>query len=102
MPSAFYEIVELHNGDIVLQRSEDAGDPLVCIRFSAESLAYLGTAKFEVAKAMIEAGMDATSEIMALQEEQDHASFNVEKFNQDEFDEEFGEEFSESEKMLLH
>lgn len=84
MPSSFYEILELSNGDVVLQRSEGVGEPLVCIRFSAESLAYLGAARFEVAKAMIEAGMDAASELA----EHHH--------------EEFDEELSTSEKLMLH
>lgn len=84
MPSSFYEILELANGDVVLQRSEDAGEPLVCIRFSAESLAYLGEARFEVAKAMIEAGMDAASELAAYHHE------------------EFGDELAPTEKMMLH
>lgn len=53
--------------------------------FSAESLAYLGAAKFEVAKAMIEAGMDAASELG----EYAHDELDV-------------EEFSESEKLMLH
>lgn len=62
MPS-LYEIHELSNGDIVLQKADESGQPLVSIRFSAESMAFLGDAKFEVAKAMIEAGMDAASEL---------------------------------------
>lgn len=68
MPSSIYEIVELSNGDVVLQRTDDENSPLVSIRFSAESLAYLGEARFEVAKAMIEAGMDAVSDLMAINE----------------------------------
>jgi hypothetical protein len=61
--SSFYEIRELPDGDVVLLRSDDEGEPLVKIRFSAESLAFLGESRFEIAKAMIEAGMDAASEL---------------------------------------
>jgi len=62
--SSFYEIVELANGDVTLQRAdEDTTEPLVTIRFSEESQAFLGEAKFSVAKAMIEAGMDAAGEV---------------------------------------
>ncbi len=69
MSSFLYEILELPNGDVVLQRVDDpAGEPLVSIRFSAESLAYLGEARFDVAKAMIEAGMDAAQELADQQE----------------------------------
>ncbi|RYG19311.1 MAG: hypothetical protein EOO07_07090 [Chitinophagaceae bacterium] len=65
--SSFYEILELPSGDIVLKRGdeENAGEPLVTIRFSTESLAFLGAGRFEVAKAMIQAGMEAASELAA-------------------------------------
>lgn len=66
--STLYEIVELENGDIALQRVDDAGEPLVRIRFSEESLYFLNDARFEVAKAMIEAGLDAASDIQDQQE----------------------------------
>lgn len=68
MSSSVYEIVELDNGDIVLRRADDENaEPLVQIRFSEESLLYMGDAKFAVAKAMIEAGMDAASDQSADQ-----------------------------------
>ena len=68
--SSFYEIVELANGDVTLQRSDDeAEQPLVTIRFSDESLAFLGDAKFNVAKAMIEAGMEAAGDLADQQAE---------------------------------
>lgn len=38
MPSSFYEILEMPNGDVVLQRSDDAGEPLVCILFRLNRL----------------------------------------------------------------
>ena len=63
MPSTLYEIVELPNGDVVLQRTDDAAEPLVCIRFSADSLSFMREGKFDVAKAMIEAGMEAAGEL---------------------------------------
>jgi hypothetical protein len=60
---SLYEIVELSNGDVVLRRVDDeSSEPLVRIQFSEESLNYLGESKFEVAKSMIEAGMDAANE----------------------------------------
>jgi hypothetical protein len=63
--SSFYEIHELSTGEIILKRSDEEGnsEPLVTIRFSAESLGFLGDARFKVAKAMIEAGMEAASEL---------------------------------------
>lgn len=63
MSSSLFEIVELSNGEVVLRHADSAqAEPLVRISFSQESLQYLGEAKFAVAKAMIEAGMDAASE----------------------------------------
>lgn len=62
--SAFYEIVEMEDGDIALLNSSNKDDePLVRIRFSLESNEYLGAARFEVARAMIEAGLDAVADL---------------------------------------
>lgn len=64
MSSPLYEIVELANGDVVLQRAdEEEGAPLVSIRFSAETLSYMQEGTFDVAKAMIEAGMEAAGDL---------------------------------------
>lgn len=65
MSSSFYEILELSSGEIVLKRSGEEGsnEPLVTLKFSPESIAFLGAGRFEVAKAMIEAGMEAASEL---------------------------------------
>lgn len=61
--SGFYEILELENGDIALLKSGGKDEePLVRVRFSAESNEYLGAARFEVAKAMIEAGLDVVAD----------------------------------------
>ncbi len=63
--SAFYEIVEMEDGDIALLKSNSKGEeePLVRIRFSPESNEYLGAARFEVARVMIEAGLDAVADL---------------------------------------
>lgn len=66
--STLYEIVEMPNGEIALKRAdevdEDSGlEPLVSIRFSDESLFFLNEAKLEVAKAMIEAGLQAAGDL---------------------------------------
>jgi hypothetical protein len=65
MSSSFYEIIELSSGEIVLKRSgdENSPEPLVTLKFSEESIAFLGAGRFEVAKAMIEAGMEAASDL---------------------------------------
>ena len=68
--SSFYEIVELINGDVALARTDDEkNEPLLTIRFSQESLAFLGEEKFIVAKAMIEAGMEVAGDIADQQAE---------------------------------
>jgi hypothetical protein len=59
--SSFLEIVELPNGDIVLQRSDEDAEPLVVIQFSEESRVYLMDGTLEVARAMIQAGIEAAA-----------------------------------------
>jgi len=59
MPTAFYEIVLLPDGDFALQRTDDDAEPLVRIRFSEEARGFLGEAGIEVAQAMIDAGIEA-------------------------------------------
>ena len=87
--SSFYEIIELINGDVALARADDEkNEPLVTIRFSDESLAFLGEEKFMVAKAMIEAGMEAAGEI---------ADQQAERMLDD-----LLEETGDSEKLMLH
>lgn len=71
MDTSLLEIVELANGDIVLQRADDDsndGEPLINIRFSEESKSYMPDMRLEVAKAMIQAGIQAFSEIASDQE----------------------------------
>jgi hypothetical protein len=65
MPSPFYEIVELPSGEIALKRGgdENNSEPLVTLKFSEESIGFLGAARFDIAKIMIEAGIDAANEL---------------------------------------
>lgn len=87
--SSFYEIIELINGDVALARADDENnEPLVTIRFSQESLAFLGEEKFNVAKAMIEAGMEAAGDIADQQAES--------------MLEDLADELSDTEKLMLH
>ncbi|SMF31189.1 hypothetical protein SAMN02745866_02047 [Alteromonadaceae bacterium Bs31] len=69
--SDLYEIAELDDGEIVLQRADEKGEPLVRIKFSEESLFFLNDAKYDVAKAMIEAGLDAAHDLNGELEEAD-------------------------------
>lgn len=87
--SSFYEIIELINGDVALARADDENnEPLVTIRFSQESLAFLGEEKFNVAKAMIEAGMEVAGDIADQQAES--------------ILEDLADEFTSTEKLMLH
>jgi hypothetical protein len=55
------EIVDRGNGEIIVQRADDDSEPLVTIRFSDEARAYMMDNGLEVAKAMIQAGMQAAA-----------------------------------------
>ena len=68
MSASLLEIVDLGDGEIVLQRADDDSEPLVIIRFSEESRLYLMDNGLEVAKAMIQAGIQAAA-VMAEQVE---------------------------------
>jgi len=68
MSSSLYEIVELADGQVGLRRAGEDGEPLVTIAFSSDALAYIQDAKLEVVKAMIEAGLEVTSELLESQE----------------------------------
>ncbi|MEM1153668.1 MAG: hypothetical protein AAGI44_05975 [Pseudomonadota bacterium] len=72
MSASLLEIVDLGDGEIVLQRADDDSEPLVTIRFSDESRIYLMDNGLEVAKAMIQAGIQAAAAI-AEQGEQEAA-----------------------------
>ncbi len=70
--STLYEIVELANGDIALQKEGDAKAeansgskraPLVTMRFSTDLVRFLRTAKMDVAKVMIEAGLERVANL---------------------------------------
>lgn len=63
MPSAFLEIVQLASGEIVLRNSDGEGEPLVNIRFSEAAKDYIGNSDVDIAKVMIQAGIQAAAHI---------------------------------------
>lgn len=63
MSASLLEIVDLGDGEIALQRADDDSEPLVVISFSEESRVYLMDNGLEVAKAMIQAGIQAAAVI---------------------------------------
>ncbi|WP_444931443.1 hypothetical protein ACJJIF_06605 [Microbulbifer sp. SSSA002] len=67
MSSETFEIIELANGDVALRRAGHKEDPLVSISFSAESLQFLQKHKVAVARAMLEAGIEAVQNLDDLE-----------------------------------
>jgi hypothetical protein len=65
--ASFLEIVELANGDIVLQRADGDGEPIVNISFSDETKAYMPEGRMDIARAMIHAGIQAVAEMSGAQ-----------------------------------
>ncbi|WP_263141757.1 hypothetical protein [Pseudomonas sp. RIT-PI-AD] len=56
MPTSFLEIVELPDGRIILRRAEDE-EVLVTLDFSSDAKAFLQGHHVEVAKAMLNVGV---------------------------------------------
>lgn len=75
MPSSLYEIVMLPSGEVVLQRANEEGDPLIRINFSDEAKFYLNDTAMDIAKAMIDAGIDAVEELSSDGLSVDEAEF---------------------------
>ena len=57
------EIVDRGDGEIVLQRADSDSDPLLTVSFSDEARIYIMDNSLEVAKAMIQAGIQAAAAI---------------------------------------
>ena len=63
MSTSILEIVELSDGEVVLQNAEGESSPLVTIRFSDETRVYLMGNGLEVARAMLQAGIQAAADL---------------------------------------
>ena len=63
MSASLLEIVDRGDGVIVLQRADEESEPLVTIHFSEDACHYLMDNGLEVAKAMIQAGIQAVAVI---------------------------------------
>lgn len=61
MSASLLEIIDLGDGEVVLQRADEDSEPLVVIRFSEQSRLYMMDNGLEVAKAMIQAGIQAAA-----------------------------------------
>ena len=61
---SFLELVELSNGDIALRNNDDNNkEPMVVIRFSDATRQYLGDSVTDIARAMVQAGVEAAAEL---------------------------------------
>lgn len=67
--AALLEIADLGDGEVVLQRADDDSEPLVSIRFSEDARVYLMDNSLEVARAMIQAGLQAVAAMAEREEE---------------------------------
>ncbi|MYM62124.1 hypothetical protein [Pseudomaricurvus sp. HS19] len=74
MTPSLYEIVELADGRIGLRRAGEDGEPLIAVHFSQEAQEHLQDIRFDVAKVMIEAGLEAVGDLI---EEEDEVSFQL-------------------------
>ena len=63
MSTSLLEIVDLGDGEVVLQRVEGDSEPLVSIQFGDEANAYLMGNNLEIAKVMIQAGIEAAAQL---------------------------------------
>ncbi len=63
MTTSLLEIVDRGDGEIVLQRADSDSEPLVTVSFSDEARIYIMDNGLEVAKAMIQAGIQAAAVI---------------------------------------
>ena len=82
MSTSLLEIVDLGDGEVVLQRADDDSEPLVSIQFSEEASAYLMENNLEVAKVMIQAGIQAAAKMAEMSSGEMESSESSEKAEQ--------------------
>ncbi len=73
MPTSFLEIVEMPDGRIILRRAED-GEVLVILDFSADARVFMQGHHVEVAKAMLNVGVQMVGRLVEGEFEQDEQS----------------------------
>tara|TARA_B100000282_G_scaffold266329_1_gene217995 strand:- start:380 stop:640 length:261 start_codon:yes stop_codon:yes gene_type:complete len=82
MSTSLLEILDLGDGEVVLQRADDDSEPLVSIQFSEEASAYLMENNLEVAKVMIQAGIQAAAKMAEMSSIEMESSESAEKAEQ--------------------
>ncbi|MEO0367163.1 MAG: hypothetical protein AAF197_00095 [Pseudomonadota bacterium] len=68
------ELVQMENGDIALRRSDLQEHPMVIIKFSDVSLNLISPDKLEIARAMVEAGIQRFGELQVQRVEEAQAA----------------------------
>lgn len=63
MSFTLFEIVVLEDGEVALQRADEEDTPLIRISFSDEAHLFMQDAKLNIAKAMIDAGIEAFEQL---------------------------------------
>jgi len=78
MSASLIEIIQLPSGEIEVRRVDGRGakgdEPVVKFTFSNEALEFMGDATMEIARVMVQAGLDAVSDIMDEMESLDEDS----------------------------
>ena len=82
MSTSLLEIVDLGDGEVVLQRADDDSEPLVSIQFSEEASAYLMGNNLEVARVMIQAGIQAAAKMAEMSSVEMESSESSERAEQ--------------------
>ena len=82
MSTSLLEIVDLGDGEVVLQRADDDSEPLVSIQFSEEASAFLMENNLEVARVMIQAGIQAAAKMAEMSSVEMESSESAEKAEQ--------------------
>lgn len=72
--TSLYEIIVTEDGAVALRQvGEDDSEPLVTIQFSEQSKFFLGSACSDLGRIMIEAGLDAVSNLESFSpKDEDH------------------------------
>ena len=70
MSDSVIELVKLENGDIALRASDAPEDPLLTIKLSEQVRNFLQLDQMEVARAMVEAGMNKYREIQIQRDQE--------------------------------
>ncbi|MDG1818700.1 MAG: hypothetical protein P8H31_02615 [Porticoccaceae bacterium] len=79
MPLAEFELVMLESGEVALQRT-GSDQPLVRINFAPEAMSYLDGKHIEVAKCMMDAGLQKAFDVgeeQALQSDDTEAKVHT-------------------------